>query len=86
MSSAARLMTGITLVTVPTIIFGGLTVLGVLTSARGRDARVSSRSRSAMGTGHQAPATSSSTDSASSVTPAVLQHSTATPPCASIRC
>ncbi len=32
MSSAARLMTGITLVTVPTIIFGGLIVLGVLTS------------------------------------------------------
>ena len=32
MSSAARLMTGITLVTVPSIIFGGLTILGVLTS------------------------------------------------------
>jgi hypothetical protein len=32
MSSAARLMTGITLLTVPTIMFGGLTVLGVLTS------------------------------------------------------
>jgi hypothetical protein len=31
-SSAAKLMTGITLLTVPTIIFGGLTVLGVLTS------------------------------------------------------
>src|SRR5512146_790780 len=32
MSSAARLMAGLTLVTVPTIILGGLTVLGVLTS------------------------------------------------------
>jgi hypothetical protein len=32
-SSAAKLMTGITLLTVPTIIFGGLTVLGVLTSS-----------------------------------------------------
>ena len=32
MSTAARLMIGITLVTVPTIILGGLTVLGVLTS------------------------------------------------------
>jgi hypothetical protein len=32
MSNAAKLMTGITLVTVPTIVFGGLTVLGILTS------------------------------------------------------
>jgi len=30
-SNAAKLMMGITLLTVPTIIFGGLTVLGVLT-------------------------------------------------------
>ena len=32
MSSAARLVAGITLLTVPTIIYGGLTILGVLTS------------------------------------------------------
>jgi hypothetical protein len=32
MSSAARLMMGITLLTVPTIVYGGLTVLGVVTS------------------------------------------------------
>jgi hypothetical protein len=32
MSSEARLMLGITLLTIPTIVFGGLTVLGVLTS------------------------------------------------------
>ena len=31
MSPAARLMSGITLLTVPTIVFGGLTVLGVIT-------------------------------------------------------
>ncbi len=32
MSSAARLMMGITLLTVPTVVYGGLTVLGVVTS------------------------------------------------------
>jgi len=32
MSSAARLMMGITLLTVPTIVYGGLTVLAVVTS------------------------------------------------------
>lgn len=31
MSFAARLMTGVTLVTVPTIVYGGLVVLGVVT-------------------------------------------------------
>lgn len=31
MSAATRLMLGITLLTVPTIVFGGLTVLGVIT-------------------------------------------------------
>lgn len=31
MSPAARLMIGVTLLTVPTIVYGGLTVLGVLT-------------------------------------------------------
>lgn len=32
MSSAARLVMGLTLLTVPTIVYGGLTVLGVVTS------------------------------------------------------
>jgi len=32
MASAPRLMAGITVVTVPTILFGGLTVLGILTA------------------------------------------------------
>lgn len=32
MSFAARLMVGVTLVTVPTVVFGGLTLLGVVTS------------------------------------------------------
>ena len=31
MSAATRLMIGVTLLTVPTIVFGGLTVLGVIT-------------------------------------------------------
>lgn len=34
MTQASRLMIGITLVTVPTIVFGGLTVLGVVTDGR----------------------------------------------------
>jgi len=32
MSQAARLLSGITLITVPTIVYGGLTVLGVVSS------------------------------------------------------
>jgi len=34
MSDPARLMAGITLLTVPTIVFGGLTILGALTGGR----------------------------------------------------
>ena len=34
MSQAARLISGITLITVPTIVYGGLTVLGVVSSGR----------------------------------------------------
>ncbi len=32
MSRAARLMVGVTLITVPTVVYGGLTVLGIVTS------------------------------------------------------
>jgi hypothetical protein len=34
MSPAARLISGITLITVPTIVYGGLTVLGIVSSGR----------------------------------------------------
>ncbi|HEY3587129.1 MAG TPA: hypothetical protein VGK85_08250 [Myxococcaceae bacterium] len=34
MSQAARLISGITLITVPTIVYGGLTVLGIVSSGR----------------------------------------------------
>jgi hypothetical protein len=34
MSDAARLISGITLITVPTIVYGGLTVLGIVSSGR----------------------------------------------------
>jgi len=34
MSQAARLLSGITLITVPTIVYGGLTVLGIVSSGR----------------------------------------------------
>lgn len=34
MSPMARLFSGITLITVPTIVYGGLTVLGVVSSGR----------------------------------------------------
>jgi len=34
MSQAARLISGITLITVPTIVYGGLTVLGIVSGGR----------------------------------------------------
>jgi hypothetical protein len=34
MSQAARLISGITLITVPTIVYGGLSVLGIISSGR----------------------------------------------------
>lgn len=41
MSNPARLMAGITLLTVPTIVFGGLTVLGALDEREGGPPHIS---------------------------------------------